>query len=189
MRGKHVWVKWQCMVYVESIKVAEEIIEDFISLSENSWEVDKPKSATSRQVWQSCDSYCALIHISSHISIHEKSNVDSLSIILWFFTHTWTVKSHYQAVSNLFHTCVFSVLYVCGAQTSFRGGFELFSESIISNVAKIFPNTAMSQNNCFGCWHAPRLWQDEWKVYDHFKAKLQIKDFKGDVDKYISLLW
>ncbi len=134
-------------------------------------------------------SYCALIHISSHISIHEKSNVDSLSIILWFFTHTWTVKSHYQAVSNLFHTCVFSVLYVCGAQTSFRGGFELFSESIISNVAKIFPNIAMSQNNCFGCWHAPRLWQDEWKVYDHFKAKLQIKDFKGDVDKYISLLW
>ncbi len=134
-------------------------------------------------------SYCGLIHISSRISIHEKSNVDSLSIILWFFNHTWTVKSHYQAVSNLFHTCVFSVLYVCGAQTSFRGGFELFSESIISNVAKIFPNTAMSQNNCFGCWHAPRLWQGEWKVYDHFKAKLQIKDFKGDVDKYISLLW
>lgn len=78
MRGKLLRVKWQCMLSnVESIKVAEEIKEASISLSENSF------NAGTREAF----SICLL--------------------------------------------------------TTDQSRFELFSESSISSVAKIFPNTAM----------------------------------------------
>lgn len=78
LRGKLLRVKWQCMLSnVESIKVAEEIKEASISLSENSF------NAGTREAF----SICLL--------------------------------------------------------TTDQSRFELFSESSISSVAKIFPNTAM----------------------------------------------
>lgn len=96
LRGKLSWVKRQCMLTnVESMKVAEEIIEAFISFSlleKTNWSQqhsDRSDKGCDIHILPWFISLVALVNVTSHIWNYYQSYYD--------FLHTWTVQSHYQA--------------------------------------------------------------------------------------------